>query len=625
MSITVTDQFCGAGGSSLGAEGTGLYSIELAMNHWPKAIETHGNNFPDARHACVDVACVDPSWYPTTDVLLTSPECKAHSYAKGRPKNDPSLFDPRGDMAAERSRATMWDVPRFAEYHDYKMIVVENVVQALDWGPKHNPGSQFMAWLQAMVGLGYEYRINCLNSSFFPPTPQSRDRLYVVFWKRGIRAPELDFTPPAWCPSCERVVYAVQRWKQAKSKPAVARLERLGVPTGVYGVQYVYACPTCGAKAAPAITPAAHAIDWTLPSTRIGDRPKPLKPATMERIRKGLEKLANRRAAIVPLDHLTRDGKVELKRLRDVELEPYPTQTGQQEQGLVVAVGGNTYERAGYARAWPTSEPQPTVTCTADRGLVVPAGGPERQARSLEEPIPTMLTRETHAVVLSNMHNNTPRIAGEEPTHAVTTGGRLALVVAGRENGVPRDAHGEPMQTATTITSLYLLEGDAAIVPLRRNTTPRDPSAEPISTICASGGHHALLTRHNGPGPAGHSRDVETEPAGTVTTQPGMSLTDVPDSSVLAYNSTSTGRDTKTEPLPATTTVDPYALVEREAAVDDCTFRMLEPHEIGAAMAFPGAYRVVGNKRDRVKQYGNAVTPPVMQALLQRCATALDE
>jgi DNA (cytosine-5)-methyltransferase 1 len=57
--------------------------------------------------------------------------------------------------------------------------------------------------------------------------------------------------------------------------------------------------------------------------------------------------------------------------------------------------------------------------------------------------------------------------------------------------------------------------------------------------------------------------------------------------------------------------------------VEDCGFRMLEPEECGAAMAFPSDYKVLGGKRDRVKQYGNAVTPPVMDILMQRCMEAL--
>ena len=43
--ISVTDQFCGAGGSSLGASAAGT-EVVLAMNHWELAIETHNTNFP---------------------------------------------------------------------------------------------------------------------------------------------------------------------------------------------------------------------------------------------------------------------------------------------------------------------------------------------------------------------------------------------------------------------------------------------------------------------------------------------------------------------------------------------------------------------------------------------------
>jgi site-specific DNA-cytosine methylase len=40
-------------------------------------------------------------------------------------------------------------------------------------------------------------------------------------------------------------------------------------------------------------------------------------------------------------------------------------------------------------------------------------------------------------------------------------------------------------------------------------------------------------------------------------------------------------------------------------------------------MAFPDTYRVLGNKRDQVRQLGNAVTPPVMGMLLQRAIASL--
>lgn len=59
-------------------------------------------------------------------------------------------------------------------------------------------------------------------------------------------------------------------------------------------------------------------------------------------------------------------------------------------------------------------------------------------------------------------------------------------------------------------------------------------------------------------------------------------------------------------------------------AVEDCGFRMLQPHEIGAAMAFPDTYKVLGNQREQVKQYGNAVTPPVMRLLIERLRDILE-
>jgi DNA (cytosine-5)-methyltransferase 1 len=82
------------------------------------------------------------------------------------------------DPGDERSRATMWDVCRFAEAHHYKIIIVENVVEARHWAP-------FPAWLHAMDLLGYSHQLVYLNSMFAHPTPQSRDRMYIVFWKKG--------------------------------------------------------------------------------------------------------------------------------------------------------------------------------------------------------------------------------------------------------------------------------------------------------------------------------------------------------------------------------------------------------------------------------------------------------
>src|SRR3569833_252203 len=129
--ITVTDQFCGAGGSSQGVRnyartvGGGI-EVKLAMNHWKLAVETHATNFPEADHDCADISASDPRRYNSTDILITSPECTNHSVSNGKkkPKKQLNMFDKAfPDEAADRSRATMWDVVRFAEYHKYNIII----------------------------------------------------------------------------------------------------------------------------------------------------------------------------------------------------------------------------------------------------------------------------------------------------------------------------------------------------------------------------------------------------------------------------------------------------------------------------------------------------------------------
>jgi DNA (cytosine-5)-methyltransferase 1 len=51
--VTVTDMFCGAGGSSQGATNGGC-EVVMAMNHWKLAVETHNTNFPQVNHDCAD-------------------------------------------------------------------------------------------------------------------------------------------------------------------------------------------------------------------------------------------------------------------------------------------------------------------------------------------------------------------------------------------------------------------------------------------------------------------------------------------------------------------------------------------------------------------------------------------
>ena len=72
-------------------------------------------------------------------------------------------------------------------------------------------------------------------------------------------------------------------------------------------------------------------------------------------------------------------------------------------------------------------------------------------------------------------------------------------------------------------------------------------------------------------------------------------------------------------PLRTLTTIDRFGLVTWGGSVP--MLRMLQPPEIQRAMGFGDHYRLpYGSRRDRVKLLGNAVCPPVMQAVVQSLA-----
>jgi len=500
--VTVTDMFCGAGGSSQGAVAAGA-EVRIAANHWQLAIETHATNFPDTDHDCADISQVDPRRWPRTTVLWASPECTNHSVGKGvkRPTGQLDMFKPQApDPEAERSRATMWDVPRFAEYHQYDVVLVENVVDARKW-------ILFDAWIHAMRLLGYEERILYLNSMFFG-VPQSRDRMYVVFWKQRMKAPDLDFRPQAYCPKCEKDVKAWQSWKKQ-------------FPWGRYGVQYVYRCPNCTTEAIPYITPSLVAIDWSDVGQRIGDRKKPLKPRTMKRIKAGLEKFAG--------------------------------------QYLVLDTA-----YIGDDRARPMTQLLMTQTTRQTQALLVP-----------------FLTS------VNYFDDQTRPVTGPMPTQ--TTANKQALTVP------------------------------PAIVAVLRNNQDSVTVADPLTTITAGGIHHGLLqmpltlSYANGDGPAW----PVTKSLHTIDTV-GTQAVVMPFLTSYYQNG---GNRPVTEPMGTLSTVDRHGLVTPD--VDDCYFRMLKPIEIGKGMAFADGYVVLGNARQKVRQYGNAVTPPVSEWLYQRVAPSL--
>ncbi|MEO5920471.1 MAG: DNA cytosine methyltransferase [Pseudolysinimonas sp.] len=581
--VTITDLFCGAGGSSSGAIQIPGVRVRMAANHWKLAIDTHNHNHPDTDHDIADISQVDPRRYPRTDILWASPECTNHSQAKGIKRGSTQgefdLFGdrPLPDEAAERSRATMWDVPRFAEHHQYDSVIVENVVDAAKW-------IQFPAWLLAMELLGYEHETVWLNSMHAQamglPAPQSRDRMYVVFWRRGNRRPDLaKWTRPwAFCHEhgevlAEQVFKKAERW-------------------GRYRAQYVYRCPKVecrGRILEPGWLPAASVIDWDLRGQRIGDREKPLADKTRERIRRGIERYW---------------------------------------RPLLIEAAGNAYDSTdpkhyahgdpnGYVRAWPTDEVMRTLHTSESKALVVnnmsgadqsrsslasdvlptqvaggthasllvPVEGREgKSARTAVEPMRTMSTRNETGLLMPYYGRGVARTT-DDALNTVTAVDRDGLLVPLRTNGTAAPAR-DPMKTVVAGTV-----SQALVVPLRNHGVTK-PATHPIDTVSANGNHHALLMRNNtARGDQGQMSTPGDEVMRTVTTSGHQSLLDSP------------------EPL--------------SLEVDDCEFRMLTPDEIKRGMAFGADYVLLGTKREQVRLAGNAVTPPAARDLIAAVVESL--
>lgn len=455
--LTMTDMFCGAGGSSTGALDVPGVEVKVATNHWDLAIETHNTNHEDADHVLADVSQIDPRYFPQSDILWASPECTNHSQAKGvkRQRQVESLFD-KPDQAAERSRATMWDVPRFAEHHKYKIIITENVVDVAKW-------VMWSAWIHAMDSLGYDHHVVYMNSmhaqAFGDPAPQSRDRMYVVFWLKGNTRPDFDkLRPPAYCPECDKVVSALQVFKKTPN-------------WGRYRTQYVWRCPNASCRNAvvePGWLPASSVIDWSLPAQRIGDRDKPLSVKTMRRIEAGLHKF------IEPMlvNNVSGADSARSTRLTD----PTPTLVaGGLHASLLVPVEGRNGKDARS-----TSEAMRTQTTRNETALLVPAGGTWHDNAHLStDPLRTLTTREAHGVVLPALQleaaGNTYDAA--DPKHRAY----------GRDDGYYRVwSAQEPLKTLHTTAS------KGVVIPLRNNNTPKSPSA-PFDTFAASGTHHGLV------------------------------------------------------------------------------------------------------------------------------------
>ena len=424
---SVNDYFCGCGGSSTGLILIPGVEVRVAANHWFVSLETHAANHPHTRHVFGDLRETDPSSIAPTTLGLFSPECTSHSGARGKTNKNVgwrTLWgDDHVDPTEERSRATMREVIDFSAAHKYKLVILENVTEVRGW--IHYP-----AWLQAMHNLGYEHKEVFLNS-MIAGAPQSRDRIYVCFWLKGNKAPDLDIRPRCWCPHCEHDVNGI--WaKKNMNAPLPNRVQ--------YGKQYQYVCPACYKPVLPYVRMAADVIDWSLPAPTIGSRKKELSPNTLRRIQKGLDKYQGNTYMMDTAHSYEESDNSHLRPVTDV----LPTVTTAQSMSVVLP---EPFIVSFYGRDSahkPIHEPLPTLTtvqhqqalCVPPAAFIAPYYGVDN-AYGVDRPLGTIETRSRHGLVvippgrnyIAEAHGTSSLRPVEEPLSTVLAGGRHLWLV----------------------------------------------------------------------------------------------------------------------------------------------------------------------------------------------------
>ncbi|WAC26406.1 DNA cytosine methyltransferase [Ancylobacter sp. SL191] len=248
--------------------------------------------------------------------------------------------------------------------------------------------------------------------------------------------------------------------------------------------------------------------------------------------------------------------------------------------------------------------------------------------QSVDGPLPTIAANGTHIglaqpvllepFILSQASGGAPRSVAE-PMPTQTTGGAggahaLISPYYGSGSGETCTGAEEPLPTVTTKDRFGL------VVPVTQSgggATARDV-AQPIPTLTtAKGGEFAVVmpvTHHDG---SDRVRDT-SEPLPTIT---GANRGEL--AFIAAQFGERAGQAPRVhdidDPAPTLCASGRVNLVSGE--VDgrqyDILFRMLEPHELAAAMGFnteDQAYEFAGTKTEQIKQIGNAVSVAKMKA-----------
>ncbi|TIN87543.1 MAG: DNA cytosine methyltransferase [Mesorhizobium sp.] len=586
--MLVADLLCGAGGSSTGCQRAlgelGLDMELVCVNHWPVAIDTHQRNHPEARHYVQDIATVRPHLLVPEgylDLLMASPTCTHHSVARG------------GKPTSDQQRSDPWHIITWLTELRVKRIIIENVWEFCGWGPvdlrtgkpiASRKGEYFHAWIETIKRLGFDPEWRKLNAANYgDATTRQRFILKARSDRKLVR----------WAP----LTHARRGDADLFSDMKPWR-------------------------------PAREIIDWKIKGRSIFNRKKPLASKTLARIYAGAQKFGWPEPFLVILrQHM--DGQS--------IAQPLPTIAANGSHiGLAEPVIMNG--RKGN-RAKPVStDPVPTLDTKGGVWLAEPMVLSQHNsgaARTTGEPLPTITTGGAgveerpgcarpmlvEPFVISPRHamegaGPRPRLVAE-PLPTISAGGSQVglvepFVLSQASGGAPRAAS-EPLPTI--VTGGQRGSGTALISPYYGSGSGEIcvSADDPLPTVTAKGrfGMVVPITHADG---SNRARDLD-EPLPTLTTANRGEL-----AFIAAQFGERDGQEPRVhdiaEPAPTIAATGHINLVEPTAEYD-ILFRMLEPHELAAAMGFTSdeaTYEFAGTKTEQIKQIGNAVSVAMMKA-----------
>jgi DNA (cytosine-5)-methyltransferase 1 len=491
----IIDNFAGGGGTSTGLEQAFGRPVDIAINHDPEALAMHAANHPHTTHLCESVWDVDPIKVTNNrpvGLVWLSPDCKHFSKAKG------------GKPVEKRIRGLAWVTLRWAAKCKPRVIMLENVEEFKTWGPllveadgsaKPDPakkGKTFDSFIRQLRAHGYTVDYREMRGCDHD-TPTIRKRFFLVARRDGIAI----------------------KWPE----PTHGAPDSIGVRAG---------------KLLPYRT-AAECIDFSLPCPSIFERDRPLAPATLRRIAKGIMRYVVDAADpfIVGQGGPIYGGKPVSAN------QPFGTLTTENHRAVVLPTivpvthqGGDRTESIG--------EPFRTIT-GAHRGekalgvaTLVQVGYGEREGQApraldIEKPLGTVVgAAAKHALVEAElapfvMTNTTghPGAGVYMPVPTITAAGNQAVAtafLAKHYTGVVGSDLTDPIGTVTACDHHSLV---TAFLTEHANASNQRvmPADEPLRTICAQvkGGHFSMVSAHITKFRTGATDSPLDEPLHTVT------------------------------------------------------------------------------------------------------------